>query len=83
METESTFVVFYNGLDCKKEKYVLKLSDAFANPTEDPQVELICHVYNINEGNNQDLMNNCKFLKEYMILVDYVRYYQKEKSGTA
>jgi hypothetical protein len=34
----------------------MKLSDAYANPMEEPELELICNVYNINPGKNQELL---------------------------
>ncbi|MCF0129656.1 MAG: hypothetical protein HUJ70_13825, partial [Pseudobutyrivibrio sp.] len=72
------FVVFYNGLDDARESYELRLSDAFAHQVDEPQIELVCQVLNINKGKNQEVINYCKFLEDYMILVDYVRYYQQE-----
>jgi flagellar biosynthesis/type III secretory pathway protein FliH len=51
----------------------MRLSDAFEHPTEKPEVELICRMYNINRGNNKILLDKCTMLKEYMIFVDYVR----------
>ncbi|MCF0129082.1 MAG: hypothetical protein HUJ70_10940 [Pseudobutyrivibrio sp.] len=72
------FAVFYNGTKDERERYELKLSDAFEHPMEEPQIELICEVININRGKNTELLNNCKFLEEYTILVDYVRYYSQE-----
>ena len=32
---------------------------------------------NINPGNNQELMDKCRTLKEYMIFVEKVRKYRK------
>lgn len=46
---------------------------AFAHPMEQPEVELVCTVYNINYGKDRELLAKCPFLKEYMIFVDYVR----------
>ena len=77
-----TFVVFYNGDKEQPEQYELKLSDAFAHKTENPQLELKCMVYNINYGKNQELMSRCKILKEYSIFVDYVRFYYKTNNYT-
>ncbi len=67
------FAVFYNGDEEQPEQYELKLSDAFEHPVEKPEIELICRVYNINYGKNQELLSKCSFLKEYMTFVDYVR----------
>ena len=67
------FVVFYNGNENQPEKYDLRLSDAFERQVENPDMELVCHVYNINAGNNTDLMDKCSVLKGYMTFVDLVR----------
>lgn len=67
------FVVFYNGSDNAPEQYELRLSDAFEKKVEDPQIELICKVYNINAGNNAQIMEKCPTLREYMYFVDLVR----------
>ena len=50
-----SFVVFYNGSDEMPEKVVLRLSDAFEIPVEDPELELKVTVYNINSGKNEEL----------------------------
>lgn len=72
------FAVFYNGLEEQPERYELKLSDAYINQTDNPQLQLKCMVYNINAGRNRELLDKCKFLKEYMTFVDYVREFNKE-----
>ena len=74
------FIVFYNGKENQPEKYEHKLSDCFEKETDNPQLELKCIVYNINKGNNAELLNRCGFLKDYMIFIDYVRYYYDEKN---
>jgi hypothetical protein len=43
-----------------------------------PEIELICKVYNINFGYNDELLDKCPVLKECMIFVDYVRENHKE-----
>ena len=69
------FVVFYNGDEEQPEEYDMKLSDAFEKETDNPELELVCKVYNINFGKNKYLLDRCPVLKEYMIFVDYVRLY--------
>lgn len=71
------FAVFYNGEEEQPEIYELRLSDAFVHPMEQPEIELICTVYNINCGKNRKLLEKCRFLREYMIFVDYVREYHR------
>ena len=66
------FAVFYNGEKTRPEREVLKLSDAYENRSDEPQLELMCTVYNINPGNNEDLKKRSQTLREYMIFVGYV-----------
>lgn len=66
------FAVFYNGEKFRPEREVLKLSDAYENQSDEPQLELTCTVYNINPGNNEDLKKRSQTLREYMIFVGYV-----------
>ena len=67
------FIVFYNGEEKRPEREVLRLSSAFKNQSGQPQLELMCTVYNINPGNNVQLMQVCHTLKEYMTFVGYVK----------
>ena len=67
------FIVFYNGANNYPERIDLKLSDAFIQKTDSPDIELICHVYNINPGYNSSLVDNCKVLKGYSAFTGYVR----------
>lgn len=67
------FAVFYNGDEEQPEQYKLRLSDSFIHQVENPEIELTCTVYNINHGKNGELLEKCKFLRDYMIFVDYVR----------
>ncbi len=46
------------------EMYCVKLL-VFEWQVDDPQIELICKVYNINPGNNTEIMEKCQTLKEY------------------
>ena len=66
------FVVFYNGTVDIPDNYTMKLSEAFINPTDSPDLEVIAHVYNINYGHNINLYKKCKKLEEYSIFVDKV-----------
>jgi hypothetical protein len=72
------FVVFYNGTEEQPEQYDMCLSDAFEHSTDNPQLELVCRVYNINKGKNKALLDKCQVLREYMTLVDYIRTYHEE-----
>ncbi|MDY2912394.1 MAG: hypothetical protein SOT58_10170, partial [Agathobacter sp.] len=55
-------------------------SDCFEKEADNPQLELKCIVYNINKGNNVELLNRCRFLKDYMVFIDYVRYYYGDEN---
>ena len=71
------FFVFYNGRDMQPERQVLKLSDAFMNPEEDPALELKVVMLNINLGRNKELMEQCHTLLEYAQFVDRLRTFEK------
>ena len=67
------FAVFYNGTEKRPEKEVIKLSDAFINHTDTPEIELTVTVYNINPNNNTQLLEKSEVLCGYMIFVNRVR----------
>ena len=69
------FVIFYNGMEEQPEQKILKLSDAFKKRLEVPELELIVTMYNINFGQNSELLNACQTLKEYAQYVSIVRKY--------
>ena len=54
------------------------LLDAYENLTEIPNLELKVLTLNINEGHNEELMEQCLILKEYAQYVAKVRNYTKE-----
>lgn len=72
------FAVFYNGTEDRPEVEEMYLSSAFEHPTEHPEIELKCMVYNINKGKNVELLERCTVLKNYMYFVDMVRFYKKQ-----
>ena len=72
------FAVFYNGTEARPEVEEMYLSSAFEHPTEHPEIELKCMVYNINKGKNVELLERCTVLKNYMYFVDMVRFYKKQ-----
>ena len=75
---EPRFVIFYNGMQHQPEQKTLKLSDAFEKKAEDPKLELIVTMYNINFGQNEKLLNTCQTLKEYAQYVSKVREYAEK-----
>ena len=68
------FVVFYNGIEDKPEKRILRLSEAFEVPTDDPELELKVTILNINPKMNEELKEKCPVLKQYTQYVEQVRY---------
>lgn len=72
------FIVFYNGVDFQPELQTLKLSDAFETDQEQPELELLVSIYNINLGYNTELLDACHLLKEYAQYVEQVRIFAKE-----
>lgn len=73
------FIVFYNGLDRKvPDRMELRLSDAYENPMDEPDLELKVTMLNINDGHNKELMNSCRVLQDYAKYVARVRKYVAE-----
>ncbi len=71
------FVVFYNGTTDQPERKILKLSDSYEKETRNPELELQVLMININVGHNEELMQNCKTLRDYSLYVDRVRTHAK------
>jgi len=69
------FIVFYNGREKQPERRVYKLSDAFSKKQDEPELELMVTVLNINAGNNAEILGSCKTLREYMLYTEKVRGY--------
>jgi hypothetical protein len=69
------FVVFYNGTDPRPEWEQFRLSDAYLVHMDEPEMELVCTVININPGCNRELLSKCPVLEEYSVFVDLVRKY--------
>ena len=73
------FLVFYNGLNRKlPDRMELRLSDAYENPVDEPDLELKVTMLNINAGHNEELMNSCHVLQDYARYVARVRKYVAE-----
>lgn len=71
------FYVFYNGIEPYPSDKTLKLSHAFINPVEPPNLELIVHIVNINQNTEHQLLARCKPIKEYSIFVQTVRKWKE------
>ena len=72
------YVVFYNGDDDHNDEEILRLSDAFEGNEKPDGYEWTARMININYGRNRELMENCKPLRDYSILVDKIKRYTKE-----
>ena len=72
------YIVFYNGTTSMPDRKELRLSDAFQQPTAQPDIEVVAHMLNINYGHNKELMERCRKLKEYAQFIDIIRHYLKE-----
>ena len=68
------FYVLYNGISEFPERAVYRLSEMYALPPEsEPALELIVHVYNINEGYNKEIIKKSEALHGYVTLVTKVK----------
>ena len=71
------FIVFYNGLEKKEDRWENCLSEAYENLSGEPKLELKVVTLNINEGSNKELLEHCQTLREYAAYVAQVRKYAK------
>ena len=74
------FIEFYNGSTAAPDCTELRLSSAFEHLSDEPKLELIVTVLNVNEGHNADLMQHCNTLNEYAQYVARVRLYAADMS---
>jgi hypothetical protein len=79
------FIVLYNGKERYPDEVVLKLSDAFRDPSElglglkmEVPLELKVKVYNINPGHNDAIIRRCKTLGGYSAFIGKVREHERE-----
>ena len=59
----------------------MKLSELYESAEEPPELELIVHVLNINQGHNEALMKACQPLREYAAYTAKVR--ENIKAGSS
>lgn len=72
------FLVFYNGVEERPDKEVLKLSTAFQVKEEEVFLELTAIVLNINQGHNKSLLQACRTLNDYAVYTSRVRTYAQQ-----
>ena len=70
------FVVFYNGQMNRPSVETLRLSDSYENNDEEPMLELVCTVININVGKNDEFLKKCSVLSQYTQFIDKVREFE-------
>ena len=75
---EPHFIVFYNGTAKMPGRWINYLSEAYERHSSDPNLELKVVTININEGYNQELMKQCRILREYAQYVKKVREYTEK-----
>ena len=75
---EPHFIVFYNGTAKMPGRWINYLSEAYERHSSDPNLELKVVTININEGYNQELMKQCRILREYVQYVKKVREYTEK-----
>ncbi|MEE3410256.1 MAG: hypothetical protein VZQ47_06910 [Treponema sp.] len=73
------FIVFYNGDTKRKERYKLRLSDAFEIKDASGDFEWTADVININQGANETLVKKCKSLYDYVRLVGRISDNKKKE----
>ena len=72
------FLIFYNGKEKRPEREVLELAKAFEILEEEPWLNLKAVLLNINPGYNNDIVNACKTLSDYVIYTSRVREYAEQ-----
>ena len=72
------FIIFYNGVEERQEREVLRLSELYHIKEQGPELELTATLLNINIGYNEALKKTCKSLGDYSEYTGRVRAYAKD-----
>ena len=72
------FLMFYNGTDDLSEVTEYRLSDLYAVKEQDPQLELVVKIININAEGRSKLLEKNRTLREYAEFVRTVRAFRKQ-----
>ena len=68
------FLVFYNGTSEREERQELRLSESFSGADgQEPALECVATVLNINWGKNRELMEKCRKLQDYSRFIAVIR----------
>jgi predicted transposase/invertase (TIGR01784 family) len=74
------FIVLYNGTEQCPDEFEMKLSDAFMEAPEIPDLlELTVKGYNVNDGHNPDILQRSRNLGDYARFVAQIR--KNQESG--
>ncbi|MBQ7507413.1 MAG: hypothetical protein IJT05_08810 [Lachnospiraceae bacterium] len=72
------FVMFYNGEEDLDGVTEYRLSELYRKSEENPQLELVVRIVNINAGQQNAVMDGCPTLREYAEFVKIIREYKKK-----
>lgn len=72
------FVVFYNGRQEQPARKEWRLSDLYHFKEAEPRLELVVTQININPGYNDELLERCPTLRDYMQYTECVRKQEQE-----
>ena len=67
------YYVLYNGKEDAPARFEQRLSDAFAKGSPEGKFEWTATCINLNRGMNDDLLDQCRPLGEYMYLINCIR----------
>ena len=70
------FYTFYNGTETWGKEKILRLSDAYVIQDEEPMLELVVKMININPKVGHEVLERCQVLKEYGLFIDTVQELQ-------
>ncbi|MBR6359611.1 MAG: hypothetical protein IKS11_08175 [Lachnospiraceae bacterium] len=74
------FIVFYNGEAPTGSVREYRLSEMFEKKEDEPQLELIVKIININDDRDNKVLMSCKTLREYARFVAMTREYRMTMS---
>lgn len=75
------FVTFYNGTEPYSTERILRLSDAFTEADEKPELDLQVRVININIHSGAGILEKCSILREYSVFTDTARKRREANSS--
>ncbi|MBE5849128.1 MAG: hypothetical protein E7298_03040 [Lachnospiraceae bacterium] len=67
------FIMFYNGTEDLTGITQYRLSDMYIKKEENPQLELVVSIININEGQNNTVLDGCDTLRQYSRFIAMIR----------